>query len=46
MLSFPVFLPPETDTIEVSVTGDDGREWMSEALPPELSIPVYLWEAA
>ncbi len=37
-------LPADTDTIQIRVTGEDGREWKSEALPPEFSIPVNLWE--
>lgn len=30
-----ILLPAETDTIEVSLCDDGGREWLSEALPPD-----------
>ena len=41
-----ILLPADTDTIEISMGGDDGREWLSVALPPDLTIRIYLWDNA
>jgi len=39
-----VCLPVETDTIEYEVMWEDGHSSISEALPPELMIPIALAE--
>jgi hypothetical protein len=41
-----IFLPAETDTIEVSLSDDEGREWRSEALPPDSKVVLYSREDA
>jgi len=41
-----ILLPADTDTIEVSLCDDDGREWRSEALPPDSKIVLYSREDA
>jgi hypothetical protein len=41
-----ILLPAETDTIEVSLCDDEGRQWLSEALPPDSTIVVYSREDA
>ena len=37
-----ILLPAETDTIEVSLCDDDGRQRASEALPPDLKVVLLM----
>jgi hypothetical protein len=41
-----ILLPAETDTIEIGICDDEGRQWLSEALPPDSTIVVYSREDA
>jgi hypothetical protein len=41
-----ILVPADTDTIEVSLCDDEGRQWRSEALPPDLKIVLCSREDA
>jgi hypothetical protein len=41
-----MLLPADTDTIEISLCDQDGRQCLSEALPPDVKVVLYSREDA